>query len=198
MKRCAVPLGLALTTPGRTPLARGHALGLWPRGSQRLRALLAAATLASAVCAWADPGAVDGAVLGLDESALPQRFADAYRLARPLLGPHGLRGAWQLPATLRAGLPFDTIFYLRGRQVQRIEQRWLATGSSCGEHYASLSASLDAQFGPHTGAVPEVAQTSTTWASAEYSVAALQTQVGGRCALLVLFEPRLDRDASAL
>ena len=153
---------------------------------------------------------IDGTLLGQDPIALQDRFADLQKLPRPVVGPHGLRGTLQLQGTPLAGLPFDTTFFMRGQQLQRIEQRWQAPGTACDKPFLTLASTLDARYGStpnaDSGAGPASApfkadlreQRAIAWDAPGYSVTAFRTELAGRCTLLVVFEPRQEKDASEL
>lgn len=148
--------------------------------------------------------AIDGQLLGMQEAQLPQVLPGVQRLSRAVAGPRGLKGVWRAANTPLAGLPFDTTFFTKGRQVLRIEQQSTSTAPLCDapSFYAPLLATMDAKYGqglvsndpPHNG----MAHQSAVWVAGGFDVLVHLTHSLGHCAALVIYEPHLGKDASEL
>lgn len=148
--------------------------------------------------------AIDGQLLGMQEAQLTQVLPGLQRLGRAVAGPRGLKGVWRAANTPLAGLPFDTTFFTKGRQVLRIEQQSAANAPLCDEpsFYAPLMATMDAKYGPglvfNDSPNNGVAHQSVVWVAGAFDVLMHITRSLGHCAALVIYEPHLGKDASEL
>lgn len=165
--------------------------------------ILLATVLLCGLSAQAQP-AVDGGLLGVDESALKQLFPDLNHLARPILGPRHARGNWRLAHTPLANLSLVTTFFFRNRQLTRIEQQAVLGSSSCPVPMPNVAwfAQLQARYGPgliaNTGNGRDLQQQSVVWVVQETDVSLYLTQQAAQCELLLVYQPHVDKDATAL
>ncbi len=172
----------------------------------RLRRRLAGASLLLAslapVAGKAQAAPLDS-LLGADEAGLQAALPQAHKLAKPRLGPRGLRGQWAVPGTVLAGLPFEAVFFFRNKQVQRIEQLWSASGTACGgqARFDTLSQALQSRFGsPVLASASDGGelQLSAAWTQQASEVVAHFSKGTTHCALRVVYQAREAKDASEL
>ena len=147
---------------------------------------------------------LDGDLLGLSEADLQARVTELHRVGKPLPGPHGSRGVWARAPTVMAGLTFETTFYLRDKRVARIEHLRISTSSDCsGEtSFSSLLADLTSRYGAglrsSDPAVNGLTQQSAIWVAGAFDLRVLQSQSPSQCAIRVVYEAHLEKDASEL
>lgn len=168
-----------------------------------IRSFLLAASLLGTLPSHAQR-ALDGTLLGITEPELQATFADVHRLRKPVLGPHGLRGLWALPNTPVSGLPFETTFYVKDKRVDRIEQRWTSTERLCGNQpsFSALVSDMTSKYGAglvsNDAADNETTKRSGVWQAGEFDVLAHLSQSPSQCAILVIYEAHVGKDASEL
>ncbi len=161
-----------------------------------LLALLSATTLA---CAAQTP--VDGRLLGLSDAELQAAVPEAHRTRKPLPGPRGLRGLWDMAETPLAGLPFGTTFYFRGNRVQRIEQLWTSAPGQCAgqQAFSRITAAMDAQYGNGLASGEDGdAQLSSVWLAGDFDVVGYFTRAPAPCTIRLVYQWHLVKDASEL
>ena len=147
---------------------------------------------------------LNGDLLGLSETDLQARVSALHRNGKPLPGPHGSRGVWSRANTAIAGLTFETTFYLRDKRVARVEHLRISTGSDCsgGTSFSTLVADTASRLGtglpssdpPLNG----LTQQSVIWVAGAFDVRVLQSQSASQCAIRVVYEAHIEKDASAL
>ena len=148
--------------------------------------------------------AIDGELLGIDETALKDLFPDLQRLAKPVMGPHRVRGTWRLAHALLADLSLETTFFVSGRHVVRIEQQALLEQTACPapQPDSALLAELQAKYG--SGVVANntdasgKSQQSVAWVNQGASVMLYLTQQTAQCDVLLVYQPHIENDASEL
>jgi len=147
---------------------------------------------------------IDASLLGTSESQLTNLFPAAKRLPKPLMGPRGLRGSWRLEHTPLANLWFDTTFYVKAREVTRIEQQVVSQDPNCQNpsYYAPLMADLQARYGNglvsmDTGNAGSSDQ-SVVWTVNGNDVLVHVQRSPAQCSLLVIYQPNPGKDASTL
>ncbi len=165
---------------------------------QRPRTSFCFALLLSAFGACAQT-AVDERLLGLSEQDVISALPDARRVYKPSLGPRGSRGLFALDLVDTGQAPTEVTFFFRRRVLERIEKRQRTPESQCQGSYASLVASLSAQYGNAGGVNLDADQNgSAAWVLDTFKVMAYRMQVANRCDLLVAIEPHVSKDASEL
>lgn len=143
-------------------------------------------------------------LLGLSEAELVVAVPGLSKLHRAIVGPKGLRGLWVLAHTSVAGLPFETTFFLKNHQVQRVEQQWRSAAPVCNSplEYAEVSKSLDVAYGPGTPFNPatptEVQQHSTLWTSSESQTIAYLSDLPEQCSIRIVYQRPQFKDAAEL
>ena len=168
-----------------------------------MRTLILAILLLSGLSAQAQP-VVDGGLLGVDEATLRQLLPQANRLARPVVGPHHVLGNWRLDHTALANLSLTATFFFRSRQLVRIEQQTALGQPVCPVPKPDLPwfAQLQAQYGSGLTAnytdERGLQQQSVAWTAQGTDVALYLTQQPSQCALRLVFQPHIDKDASVL
>lgn len=145
---------------------------------------------------------LDGALLGVHESALETAFPALQRATKPARGPRGLRGHWELPPIPVSGLPFTTTFYVKDKRVQRIEQRWSESQDCKLATFVTLMADMTSKYGPglhsHDAAGQVTRQRSAIWEAGAFDVTAHFTQSPAQCAILVVYKTHIEKDAAEL
>jgi hypothetical protein len=168
-----------------------------------MRSLILAILLLSGWSAQAQP-VVDGGLLGVDEAALRQLFPQASRLAKPVLGPHHVLGNWRLDHAPLANLSLAATFFFHNRQLVRIEQQAALGQPMCPAPKPDQAwfAQLQARYGSGLAAnYPDergLQQQSVAWVAQGVDVSLYLTQQPTHCALRLVFQPHVDKDASAL
>lgn len=147
---------------------------------------------------------LDETLLHLSEAELQARLPELRRVAKPVVGPRGLRGTWIAPGASLQGLALETTFYVRAKSVQRIEQRWTsrAAGDCTPQLEQSLTSDLDTRWGPSVSSTEDTGtpewQRATLWTQGDAEARLLFSQTGGQCAVMLVYAPFLPKDASAL
>lgn len=155
------------------------------------------------VSAQAQP-AIDGELLGVDETALKGLFPDIQRLARPVMGPHRVRGSWRLERTLLADVPLQTTFFVSARHVVRIEQQASLHQAACPapQPDTALLAELQSRYGSGVAADNTDAsgnpQRSVVWVNQGANVMLYLTQESTQCDVLLVYQPHIENDGSEL
>ena len=168
-----------------------------------IRTLVLATLLLCGLSAQAEP-AVDGGLLGVDESALKQLFPDISRLAKPVLGPHRSRGSWRLARTPLAELSLATTFFFKSRQLVRIEQQTVLGQAMCPVSMPDQPwfAELQTRYGDGLLANSTDAlglpQQSALWVAQNSDVSIYLTQQTAQCEVLLVYQPHAEKDASEL
>jgi hypothetical protein len=148
--------------------------------------------------------AIDASLLGTSESQLTNLFPATKRLPKPLMGPRGLRGSWRLDHTPMANLWLDTTFYVKAREVMRIEQQAVSQDPACqkSSYYAPLMADLQAKYGSGLASVDTgnagSSDQSVVWTVNGNDVLVHVLRSPTQCSLLVIYQPNPGKDASAL
>lgn len=133
--------------------------------------------------------------LGLTLAELREAVPGLERLARPLVAPRGLRGQWRLAGTSVAGQPFDSVFFLRGQKVERIEQV-RSVPAPCSED-GTFRAAVQS-MGLDYGSVPNGLDAFGVLADGTVDVAAHLQASAEACVIRVVYQPRVVKDASTL
>ncbi len=133
--------------------------------------------------------------LGLSLAELRETLPGLERLARPVVAPRGLRGQWRLAGTSLVGQPFDSVFYLRGQKVERIEQvRSAAAPCSEDATFRNVVQSMALDY----GSVPNGMDAFGISADGTVDVAAHLQISADACVIRVVYQPRVLKDASTL
>lgn len=168
-----------------------------------MRSCLLGTLLLMALPSHAHPP-LDGLLLGISESDLQAAFDTVQRVRKPSWGPHGLRGLWALANTPVAGLPFETTFYMKDKRVHRIEQYWISTVHPCGaqSYFSMLTSEIEAKYGTGLRSSDfvenETQRRSTVWEAGGFDVLAHLSQSPSQCAIRVVYETHVTKDASEL
>ncbi len=165
-----------------------------------IRAALWTAALAVSGASMAQ-APVGGHLLGLTDAELQTVLPEVQRLHKPVTGPRGLRGVWEIADTRLHGLPFTSTFYLRDKRVQRVEQLWNAHTTQCTAEpaFGAIAADLDAQYGAGMAAGEEQdAQQSSVWLAGDFDVVAYFTRTPVACSIRLVYQWHQTRDASEL
>lgn len=143
-------------------------------------------------------------LLGMDESTLLSQVPEVKPVLKPLLGPRGERGRWQLSQTLLFGVPFDTIFYMKNGRVTRIEKLWSTTNATCagGLFAEDMLGKLRAEYGEGLASnMPgrnESPPQSAVWAVDDAQLS-MHTEVSlTKCSTRLVLQPRIVKDGSEL
>ncbi|MCJ0764928.1 hypothetical protein [Variovorax terrae] len=162
------------------------------------------AVLGAALPAWAQ-ALWGAAAYGMTEAELQAALPAVQRLRKPERLAGGTRGLWVLPETPLAGASFETVFYFnKNRQLQQVEQRLAAPQPQCGTKpvFEELVASLRQLHGPElaAGDRPDGGPASSvaSWVAGDLDIIASHTEAASRCAIRVIYKPRLLKDASEL
>lgn len=133
--------------------------------------------------------------LGLTLAELREAVPGLERLARPVVAPRGLRGQWHLAGTSLVGQPFDSVFYLRGQKVERIEQV-RNVSAPCAEDttFRNVVQSMALDY----GSVPNGLDAFGVSADGTVDVAAHLQISTDACVIRVVYQPRVLKDASTL
>ena len=148
--------------------------------------------------------AVDGRLLGLDEAQLVQQFPAARHLPKSVPGPRGVRGVWRIESTVVADLFVQTTFFIKNREVARIEQQGTAPQPDCqrAPFERSLLAGLQARYGAgltsRDNDQGDDAANSVMWVAQGVDVQLRVSHTPSQCSLLLIYEPHIEKDASAL
>ena len=165
------------------------------------RTFCAAALMLAAWTAWADTPA-DERLLGMDEQDVVVAAPGARKMARPVMGPHGLRGLLTLTPSNTTGLAGDITFYFRKSLLERIEERRRLPEPQCKNAYATLLTSLSTRYGVGIYSDGDNANASqngsAAWVLENFKVMAYRLQAPNQCDLLVAIEQQAQRDASEL
>ena len=169
------------------------------------RSVLLSALLLAALPSQAQAQApLDGRLLGITEQVLQASFSHIYRVSKPLAGPHGLRGLWALANTSVSGLAFETTFFLKNKVLNRIEQRWTATANQCSPSasFTKLVSDMRLKYGAGLASTDSTGtgatQRSEAWVAGDADVLAYLNQSPSQCAILVIYKPHVEEDASTL
>jgi len=168
-----------------------------------IRTLVLATLLLCGLSAQAEP-AVDGGLLGVDESALKQLFPDISRLAKPVLGPHRSRGSWRLARTPLANLSLATTFFFKSRQLVRIEQQTVLGQPMCPAPMSEAPwfSQLQTRYGSGLAANNTndrgLLQQSVVWVAQEADVSLYLTQQAAQCEVLLVYQSHVEKDATTL
>ncbi len=100
--------------------------------------------VAGAACA---DSPADERLLGLAEQDVVVAVPDVKKMARPIVGPHGLRGLLTLAQSNTTSLSGELTFYFRKSLLERIEERKRLPEPQCKGAYATLLASLSTRYG---------------------------------------------------
>lgn len=155
--------------------------------------------------AWAQP-VIDGALLGLSEAQLADALPGLERQNKPPAGPHGLKGHWRLSNTPLAQFVVDSTFFAKGRlgAIMRIEQQIQSSTPACTapDYYAPVTWALEARYGSalvsQDPTTHGVAHQSLVWEAGAFDVLMHITRSATRCSALLIYEPHVGKDASAL
>lgn len=144
----------------------------------------------------------DERLLGLAEQDVVVALPDAKKLARPAVGPHGLRGLLTLAHSDTTGLAGELTFYFRKSLLERIEERKHLPEPQCKGAYATLLASLSTRYGVGIYSDGDNANASqngsAAWVLENFKVMAYRMQGANQCDLMVAIEQRAQRDATDL
>ena len=141
---------------------------------------------------------------GMSEPQLLTTLPEVQRLHRPLPGPGGSRGLWTLPHTTVARHPFDTVFYFRNRQLQRIEQTWVSSAQPCDARavFDDVTREVQARYGTSVvrGNDTINADTGQTalWVANDTDLLAILQDSSTRCVVRLVNKPRNLKDDSEL
>lgn len=141
---------------------------------------------------------------GMSEPQLLSTLPDVQRLHRPLPGPGGSRGLWTLPHTTVAQHAFDTVFYFRNRQLQRIEQTWVSSAQPCDARtvFDDVTRDVQARYGASVvrGNDTIAAETGETalWVADDTDLLAIVQDTATRCSVRLVNKPRILKDDSEL
>ncbi|MFZ3220164.1 MAG: hypothetical protein WA174_09020 [Rhodoferax sp.] len=141
---------------------------------------------------------------GMSEPQLLSTLPDVQRLHRPLPGPGGSRGLWALPRTTVAQHPFETVFYFRNRQLQRIEQTWVSSAQPCNARavFADVTRDVQTRYGASVLQGSDTPSTETgqtvLWVAEDTDLLAILQDSGTRCAVRLVNKPRNLKDDSEL
>lgn len=141
---------------------------------------------------------------GMTEPQLLSTLPELQRLHRPLPGPGGSRGLWTLPGTTVAQHPFDTVFYFRNHQLQRIEQTWVSSVQPCNARavFEDVTREVQARYGASVvrGSDTLSAETGDTalWVADDTDLLAIVQDTATRCAVRLVNKPRTLKDDSEL
>lgn len=168
-----------------------------------LSLLSSAALLGIAVQARCEP-LLAATAFGMSEPQLLATLPDVQRLHRPLPGPGGSRGLWSLPHTTVARHAFDTVFYFRNRQLQRIEQTWVSFAQPCDARtvFEDVTRDVQARYGASVvrGNDTLTAETGETalWVADDTDLLAIVQDTDTRCSVRLVNKPRVLKDDSEL
>lgn len=169
----------------------------------RGRALLAlAAALLPWMCLAQSP--VGAHLLGLTEPELQALLPEAQHLRKPVVGPRGLRGLWEVPGVALHGAPFATTLYFRDRRMQRIEQLWTSQAETCDGQplFAKLSTEMNLHYGlgmaSNTAGDADDAPQSTVWTTDDVQMVAYYSPAPHPCTIRLVTQPLQRKDASEL
>jgi hypothetical protein len=144
----------------------------------------------------------DERLLGLAEQDVVVAVPDVKKMARPAVGPHGLRGLLTLAHSDTTSLSGELTFYFRKSLLERIEERKRLPEPQCKGAYATLLASLSTRYGTGIYSDGDNANASqngsAAWVLDNFKVMAYRLQGVNQCDLLVAIEQREQRDASEL
>ncbi len=133
--------------------------------------------------------------LGLTLPELRDTMPGLERLARPVMAPRGLRGQWRLAGTSLVGQPFDSVFFLRGQKVERIEQvRNVPAPCTEDVTFRNVVQSMGLDY----GSVPNGLDAFGVTADGAADVAAHLQVSAEACVIRVVYQPRVLKDASTL
>lgn len=141
---------------------------------------------------------------GMSEPQLLSTLPDVQRLHRPLPGPGGSRGLWALPRTTVAHHPFETVFYFRNRQLQRIEQTWVSSAQPCDARavFADVTRDVQTRYGASVVQGSDTPSTETgqtaLWVAEDTDLLAILQDSSTRCAVRLVNKPRNLKDDSEL
>ncbi|MDR3370896.1 hypothetical protein [Rhodoferax sp.] len=167
------------------------------------RIFLTVCLLLCGVSAQAQP-AIDGELLGVGEAALKGLFPDIQRLAKPVMGPHRIKGTWRLAHTPLADMSLETTFFVSAHHVVRIEQQALLEQSGCPASTpdTALLAELQTKYGSGVDAnntdASGNAQRSVAWVNQGANVLLYLTQESMQCDVLLVYQPHVENDGSEL
>ena len=167
------------------------------------RHFLKAILLLMALQTQAQP-VLDGHLLGQTEGELRDSVETLAKVHKPKLGPHGLRGLWSLPKSLISGLPFETVFFIAEKRVQRIEQRTSPSESECKNPNAinKIFSAMDARYGTGLSALDtggnEVSVSIRVWEAGIFDAVSHFSQSPHQCALLIIYKWHEEKNASSL
>jgi hypothetical protein len=165
------------------------------------RALVGITLSLAAWAACADTPA-DERLLGLAEQDVVVAVPEVRKMARPAIGPHGLRGLLTLVHSEATSLSGEVTFYFRKSLLERIEERKRLPEPQCKGAYATLLASLSTRYGAGIYSDGDNANASqngsAAWVLDSFKVMAYRMQGVNQCDLLVAIEQREQRDASEL
>lgn len=151
--------------------------------------------------AWAATPA-DERLLGLAEQDVVVALPDVRKMARPAVGPHGLRGLLTLAHSDTSSLSGELTFYFRKSLLERIEERKRLPEPQCKGAYAALLASLSTRYGVGIYSDGDNANASqngsAAWVLDNFKVMAYRMQGVNQCDLLVAIEQRVQRDGAEL
>jgi hypothetical protein len=153
--------------------------------------------------ASADP-LFDGSMLGRSEAKLRATFPNLRLAGKPARGPHGLRGQWLLTDTPLLGLPFETTFFMKNKQVQRIEQLWRSNENECSKRtsFSEIISGMELKFGNDqiSGDFTEngVSHQSAVWMTNQIEVTVHYSASASQCAARVVYQSQRVKDASEL
>ena len=169
--------------------------------TSRRRALFGGALC---LAAWTACAATptDERLLGLAEQDVVVALPDVKKLARPAIGPHGLRGLLTLAHSDTTTLSGELTFYFRKSLLERIEERKRLPEPQCKGAYSTLLASLSTRYGTGIYSDGDNANASqngsAAWVLDNFKVMAYRMQGVNQCDLLVAIEQLAQRDAAEL
>lgn len=168
-------------------------------GGRRALVGITLSLVAGAACA---DSPADERLLGLAEQDVVVAVPDVKKMARPIVGPHGLRGLLTLAQSNTTSLSGELTFYFRKSLLERIEERKRLPEPQCKGAYATLLASLSTRYGTGIYSDGDNANASqngsAAWVVDNFKVMAYRLQGTNQCDLLVAIEQREQRDGSEL
>jgi len=168
-----------------------------------IRTLIFVIFLLCGLPAQAEP-AVDGGLLGVDETALKQLFPDVSRLTKPVLGPHSSRGSWRLARSPLANLSLATTFFFKSHQLVRIEQQSVLGHPMCPAPMSGAPwlTQLQTRYGSGLAANNTddrgLPQQSVIWVAQGADVSLYLTQQAAQCEVLLVYQSHVEKDATTL
>jgi hypothetical protein len=144
----------------------------------------------------------DEHLLGMAEQDVVVAVPGVRKIARPVMGPHGLRGLLTLTPSVTAGLSGEMTFYFRKRLLERIEERRRLPETQCKNAFSMLLSNLSTRYGVGVYSDGDNANDgengSAAWVLENFKVMAYRLQAPNQCDLLVAIEQHEQKDATEL